>query len=201
VLSIPWVIVSVLYGFAAILAAFAAWFALMFTGRYPEGLYNFVSGFVRFYARFNGWFYLLTDEWPAFNGRPDDSYPIRLAIPAPQEEYSRLKTFFRLIHAIPVLLISYVMNILVQVMGVIALVVLVFTAKLPEWVYKPLRAGTAYQAKACAYFLFLTEEWPPFWTEEADEAPRLGIGTSESLSPETAPTALVEPIPGEGSHS
>ena len=59
--AIPWVIVAALYGFAASIAAFIAWFALVFTGRYPEGLYNFNAGFLRFITRTNGFCWLLTD--------------------------------------------------------------------------------------------------------------------------------------------
>ncbi len=33
---------------------FIAWFALLFTGRYPDGLYNFVAGYIRFANRVNG---------------------------------------------------------------------------------------------------------------------------------------------------
>jgi hypothetical protein len=41
ILSIPWFIVQILWGIIAILAVIVAWFALLFTGRYPPGLYQF----------------------------------------------------------------------------------------------------------------------------------------------------------------
>ena len=61
IVSIPWLIVAALYGFAASFAIFFAWFALVFTGRYPEGLYNFVAGYLRMIIRVNGFYYLATD--------------------------------------------------------------------------------------------------------------------------------------------
>jgi hypothetical protein len=51
IVAIPWFIVAGIYGFVASIAVFIAWFALVFTGRYPEGLYDFVAGYVRLASR------------------------------------------------------------------------------------------------------------------------------------------------------
>ena len=45
IVAIPWQIVQYFYGIAAQIASIIAWFALVFTGRYPEGIYNFNAGF------------------------------------------------------------------------------------------------------------------------------------------------------------
>lgn len=176
IVVIPWHIVGFFYGIAAIVGAIIAWFAIVFTGRYPQGLYEFIAGFARFSARVNSFYYLLTDAWPPFSGEPDDSYPIRLGVAPPLESYSRLKTAFRIIIGIPVYLLLYVMGIVAGVVAFLAWFALVFAAKLPEGFYKPIRAAMAYQAKASAYFLLLTEDYPPFWTEEEEEAPQLEGG-------------------------
>ena len=78
IVLIPWAIVAFFYGIAAYVAVIIAWFALLFTGKYPEGLYDFNAGFLRFAARVNGFGYLLTDEWPPFGGDEDPNYPMRL---------------------------------------------------------------------------------------------------------------------------
>ncbi len=82
IVAIPWLIVASLWGIAAFLAVIVAWFALLFTARYPEGLYNFVAGYVRFSNRVNGFTYLLTDEWPPFDGDEDYDYPVRVSSPS-----------------------------------------------------------------------------------------------------------------------
>jgi Domain of unknown function (DUF4389) len=102
IVVIPWHIVASLFSFAAFIAAFIAWFALVFTGRYPEGLYGFNAKAVRMIARVYGFYFLTTDEYPPFNGDPDDSYPVRVGVAEPKPEYSRMKTLFRLIVGIPV---------------------------------------------------------------------------------------------------
>ncbi len=184
ILVIPWAIVSAFYGLAAVVLAIVAWFAIVFTGRYPEGLYRFNSGFVRFHGRVMGWIYFFTDEWPPFNGQADPDYPVRTQIAEPKVEYSRLKTFFRPIYGIPVLILTYVMQILSQLIGLITWVWMVISAQHPEGLYKPLRAAVSYQVKAYAFWLLLTEDYPPFWTEEDEElagfsgpAPEVGLQT------------------------
>ena len=92
--AIPWVIVAALYSIGASVAAIIAWFAIVFTGRYPEGLYNFNAGFLRMISRVNGFHYLLSDDFPPFNGEEDPAYPVRVGIAPPLDQYSRMKTFF-----------------------------------------------------------------------------------------------------------
>jgi hypothetical protein len=187
--AIPWLIVAMFWGLAAYFAVIIAWFALLFTGRYPEGIYNFNAGFIRFINRVNGFAWLLTDEWPPFDGDDDYDYPVRMLIPKPQAEYSRAKVFFRIILAIPVAILAYIMNIILQLVGIVAWFVMIFTAKLPEGLYKPLRAASAYTAKASAYYFLITEDWPPFWTEESEELPRIEGGTpsTEVVTPPPPP--------------
>ena len=54
IVAIPWIIWIYLYGIAASIAAIIAWFALLFTKRYPESLYGFVSGYVRIATQIGG---------------------------------------------------------------------------------------------------------------------------------------------------
>lgn len=167
IVVIPWMIVAALYGFAATFAIVIAWFALVFTGRYPEGLYNFVAGYIRMISRVNGFYYLATDEWPPFNGEENPSYPLRVGIPPPKPEYSRLKAGFRLIVGIPVLLLSYVQGLIALVIAIIGWFAILFTGTLSEGLFTPLRSALAYQARGTAYFGLLTEDYPPFSLEES----------------------------------
>jgi hypothetical protein len=169
--SIPWQIVVALYGIVAEIAAVIAWFAIVFTGRYPEGLYNFNVGFLRMASRVNGFNYLLTDEWPPFNGEENPQYPIRVGVAAPLDQYSRLKTGLRLIFGIPVYLLAIVQSLILSVCTLIAWFVILFTGRLGEGLFNPMRSASAYLTRAGAYFLLITEDWPPFSLEEGGTAP------------------------------
>ena len=181
--SIPWQIVAALYGFVASFAAFFAWFAIVFTGRYPEGLYNFNAGFLRMASRVNAFNYLLTDDWPPFNGEQEAAYPIRIGVAPPLDSYSRLKTFFRLIVGIPVMILAWVQGLILGVVTLIAWFAILFTGKFPEGLFGPARSASAYLARAGAYFLLLTEDWPPFSLEDGADAPA-GQIPSEAASRE-----------------
>ena len=67
IVAIPWQIVQYLYGIAAQIAAVIAWFAIVFTGRYPRTLFDFVEGVIRWHDRVIGYALLLvTDRYPPF---------------------------------------------------------------------------------------------------------------------------------------
>src|SRR5206468_9921684 len=99
-LAIPHFIVLSLYGIGAFVAVVIAWFALLFTGRWPQGLYDFSAGFLRYYTRVSGYTWLLVDPYPPFSGGEEPSYPVRLNIGPPLHEYNRLKVLLRIFYII-----------------------------------------------------------------------------------------------------
>src|ERR1700684_2477847 len=110
ILAIPVAIWLALYAILAGIAILIAWFAIVFTARYPRGLYDFVAGYTRFLTRVTAYVSLLGDPYPPFGGSDDPAYPVRLQFAGPLEHYSRLKTLFRIILAIPILILRYVME-------------------------------------------------------------------------------------------
>ncbi|HEY8584766.1 MAG TPA: DUF4389 domain-containing protein [Capillimicrobium sp.] len=158
---IPAAIVTMVYGIGAYFAVIAAWFAIVFTGRYPEGLYNFIAGFVRNSTRVSSYMYLVTDAYPPFNGQPDDAYPVRVHIGPPKAEYSRAKAFFRLILAIPAMIIVYALQILAGIMAFLGWFAILFTGKMPKSFQDLLDLSMRYMTRANAYYFLITEEYPP----------------------------------------
>jgi hypothetical protein len=58
-------------GIGAVLVVIAAWFAILFTGRYPKDLFDFVEGVIRWYNRVIGYaMVLVTDRYPPFRLSP-----------------------------------------------------------------------------------------------------------------------------------
>ncbi len=169
--AIPWLIVASIYGFVAEIAAVIAWFAIVFTGKYPQGIYDFNAGYLRMVSRVNGFEYLLTDGWPPFGGDEAPGYPIRVGIAPPLDQYDRLKTGLRLIIGIPVYLLMIVQAIILAVCPLIAWFMILFTGKLPDGLFNPMRSAGAYLTRAGGYFLLLTEDYPPFTYEESGSAP------------------------------
>jgi hypothetical protein len=58
-------------GIGAFFAAIGAWFAILFTGRYPRGLFHFIEGVIRWENRVLGYSVILvTDAYPPFRLGP-----------------------------------------------------------------------------------------------------------------------------------
>jgi Domain of unknown function (DUF4389) len=67
-LAVPHYVVLFFLGIAAVIAIIIAWFAILFTGRYPRSLFNFVVGVLRWSNRVTGYaFLLVTDQYPPFS--------------------------------------------------------------------------------------------------------------------------------------
>jgi len=169
-LAIPLVIWLYIYGLVASIAVVIAWLAIVFTARYPQALYDFVAGYTRLLARFTAYVSLLCDPYPPFSGSDDDAYPVRMRFQGPLERYSRLKTFFRVILAIPIVILRYVMNLLLEAGAVAAWAVILITGKMPRGLFDLMVLANSYMARSDAYLLLLTETYPPFQDEQTRTA-------------------------------
>jgi uncharacterized membrane protein len=70
-LAIPHYIVLIFLDIAAIVIVIIAWFAILFTGRYPRGMFDFVVGVLRWTLRVGAYaFLLVTDRYPPFTLAP-----------------------------------------------------------------------------------------------------------------------------------
>ena len=70
-LAIPHYVVLVFLYIGVLFVVIGAWFAILFTGRYPRGLFDYVEGVIRWHNRVVGYaFILVTDRYPPFRLRP-----------------------------------------------------------------------------------------------------------------------------------
>jgi uncharacterized membrane protein len=71
ILAIPHYIVLLFLDIAAVVVVIIAWFAILFTGRYPRGMFDFVTGVLRWSLRVTAYaFLLVTDRYPPFSLAP-----------------------------------------------------------------------------------------------------------------------------------
>ena len=66
--GIPHGIILALYGVAVGIIQFIAWWAILFTSKYPEGMFEFVVNYMRWTLRVSAYTTYLTDVYPPFNG-------------------------------------------------------------------------------------------------------------------------------------
>ena len=186
-LAIPWFIVATFWGILFIFTHFFAWVAVVILGRYPQWLYEFNSGVVRFTIRTSAWVYLQTDVWPPFSLSDDPSYPIRVNFAPAAERQSRLKAFFRLILVLPVaLVLSYGTSSVQMLAGVIAWLTIVFRGYLPEGVNSMLSFVNSFHARVLGYIAILTDDYPPIGLERA-KAGTQAVAPAPSTEPPAPP--------------
>lgn len=161
ILVIPWAIVAYILEICLFVVWIIAWFALLFTGRWPQGMYDFSVGVLRFLARTQAYLLLLTDDFPTF-GLADDDYAARLVADPPLDQYSRLKVFFRLLYALPALIITYVMSIAAELIAIASWVVIVVTGRQPDGLQNALRFCLSYVIRTYGLLFLVTETYPPF---------------------------------------
>jgi hypothetical protein len=178
ILAIPLAIWLYVYAIVSYVVIVIAWFAIVITGNYPRGLYDFVAGFTRFLARVTAYTALLCDPYPSFGGSDDPAYPVRMRFEGPLDGYSRLKTLLRIVLAIPILILRYVMNLMLEVGAVAAWFVIVITGKMPRGLFDLMVLANSYIARSDAYLALLTETYPPFQDEQTRAA-----GTQGSPAP------------------
>jgi Domain of unknown function (DUF4389) len=186
ILAIPWIIVGIVYYIVASFTHLFAWVAVVILGRYPEGLYNLNAGFVRYFVRTSAWVYLQTDEWPPFGISDDPSYPIRVNVAPRAERQSRLTAFFRIILALPMLIVSYAVGYVHQWIAVIAWLTIVFRGYLPEQLNTAMTFCNGFYARVYGYLALLTDEYPPIGIEKANGAGNLA---ARPAAPPHAPPA------------
>lgn len=102
-LAIPHLVWLTLWGFAAFVVAFILWLAILIEGKAPEILHDFVAGYIRYALHVGAYVFLAADPYPGFRGRP--GYPVDVEIDPPERQ-SRWTGFFRLLLALPALLLA-----------------------------------------------------------------------------------------------
>ena len=158
-LAIPHLIWVSLWGVAVVFAVIVSWFATLFAGETPAGLHSFIARWLRYSTHVRAYLYLVADPFPDFMG--DGGYPIDLHVtgPAPQR---RVVTGFRIILAIPVLIVSAVLDYLAQALAVISWFVAIFTGRVPQGVRNLAAWCSKFTGQTYAYALLLTDRYPSF---------------------------------------
>lgn len=148
-------LVSVVAGFAA----FLAWFAILFTGRHPDGLWKLAVFYMRWRVKATAYLTLLRDEYPPFG---DGAYPADLDVSRPPAPRDRLTVFFRLFLALPHLLVLWFLGIVWAFTTAVAWAVILLTGRYPETLYGFAIGVLAWTARVECYLLLLRDEYPPF---------------------------------------
>jgi hypothetical protein len=157
-LAIPHFVVLTLWSFVMTVLAVVNWFAALFGGRLPDRLHELTERFVRYLTHVYAYVHLVADPFPPFAGRAG-TYPIDLEVEPPLLQ-SRWKVFFRLVLAIPALILASVLGSLLQVLAFVGWFYALATGRMSEGIRDLAAYALRYQAQTAGYALLLTERYP-----------------------------------------
>jgi hypothetical protein len=165
-LAIPHYLVLFFLFIGVLFAKIVAFFAVLFTGRYPEGIFTFVTGVLRWSWNVQAYVLLLTDKYPPFALDPAPTYPAQLKIAYPAEGVNRWRPLVHWLLIIPYAIVAGVLARLAGIVAFIGVFVILFTKDLPEGMFKLILVPHRWQYRATAYLLFMVTRYPPFaWDE------------------------------------
>ena len=157
-LAVPHVIVVYVLGIAAWVISVVAWFAILFTGRYPRDLWDFAFRYLRWYVYLITYLALLRDEYPPFGDGP---YPVALQLGYPGRQ-NRLTVFFRLLMALPAAIVLGLVQYAWFVIWVLGWFAILLTGRHPEGLWRFSQGVARWTIRYNAYVLLLTDAYPPF---------------------------------------
>jgi hypothetical protein len=164
-LAIPHYFVLIFVGIGAFFALIGGFFAVLFTGRWPVGLFEFLAGTVRWSYRVTAYVFLLTDRYPPFSLGEEPDYPVRVRIDYP-EHVDNWRPLVHWLLVIPYLLVA---GVLVWVAGVVAFIgifVILFTKDLPEGMFSLIAIPLRWQVRGHVYAYWMVDRYPPFSWED-----------------------------------
>ncbi len=182
-LGIPHYIILVFLWIAFVVVSIIAFFAILFTAKYPRGLFNFNAGVLRWSWRVGFYSYhaLGTDKYPPFTLASVDDYPADLQIEYPENLSRGLVLVKWWLLAIPhYIVISFFLGGwrgwdsgswsagngegagLVFLLAIFAVVVVLFTGKYPKDIFKFVVGMNRWAYRVVAYAALMTDEYPPF---------------------------------------
>lgn len=165
---IPHLIALYLLLVAAQILTVLAWFAILFTGRYPRAFFPFTSGVLRWASNAMAYASLLRDEYPPFGWEPGE-YPLELDIPYADRQ-SRRRLFVRGAAILPNIVVFWFVQIAWFVTTVIAWFAVLFTARYPRGLFRFSAGVMRWYNRQAAYLFLLRDEYPPY-SVNADARP------------------------------
>ena len=159
-LAIPHFLILYALSIVSALITFIAFFAILFTTRYPEGMFKFAVGIARWQANVSAYVSLLRDEYPPFSFDAGQ-YPVVFDIAYPGT-LSRWMIFVKWLLVIPNAIVYLALLIASWVTTMIAWFAILFTGSYPRALFDFAVGVQRWGTRANAYSNLMTDNYPPF---------------------------------------
>jgi hypothetical protein len=208
-LVIPHFVVLFFLWIAFVVLTVVALFAILFTGRYPRGIFDFNVGVLRWSWRVGFYSHsaLGTDRYPPFTLADVLDYPARLDVAYPQSLSRGLVLVKWWLLALPHYVVVAVFaggawagwnaanddsgwtsgGGLIGLLVLIAGVVLLFTRRYPKGIFDFVLGMNRWVYRVAVYAALMTDAYPPFRLDMGSHEPVPGTAASDGIGPEPAP--------------
>jgi hypothetical protein len=159
-LAIPHFVVLYALALAAAVVQFIAFFAILFTARYPQGMFNFVVGVYRWQYNVSAYVSLLRDEYPPFSMDPA-KYPVTYEVDYP-ERLNRWLVLIKWLLILPNAIVYLLFAIAAYFVLIAAWFAILFTGKYPQSLFDFSVGVMRWGARVNAYTSLMTDKYPPF---------------------------------------
>ena len=169
-LAIPHIIALLFLWIAFLVLTVVAFFSILFTGRYPRGIFDFNVGVLRWTWRvgFYGYSALATDRYPPFSLSSRD-YPANLEVEYPEQLSKGLVLIKWWLLAIPHYVVVGGLNAgeigLTSVLAIFGAVGLLFNGRYPRDIFELVLGFNRWTLRVVAYASLMTDRYPPFRLE------------------------------------
>ena len=164
ILVIPHLIALLVMSILAGVINFFAWWAILFTGKYPRGLFDFYVNVLRWGLNVNVYETMMRDEYPAFSGEDGRYRAVTYTVDYP-ERLSRLLNnipYLKVILLIPHFIVLIFLAIGWLVVNFIVWWAILFTGTYPRGLFDYSVGVFRWSARVNAYAAMLTDSYPPF---------------------------------------
>lgn len=148
-----------LIGAVVVFLAVVSWFTLVFAGTHIAGIRQLTLYYMRWRVRALAYLLLLEDRYPPFG---DGTYPATLAVVDPPLPRPRLTVAFRILLAIPQMIVLAFVLLAWYLTTVVAWFSILFTGAYPRGLYDFGVGALRWRLRLDAYLLFVVDEYPPF---------------------------------------
>lgn len=157
-LAIPHLAWLAIWGIAAYGGVIVSWLIQVVAGRPHAGIHRFLSTYLRYMTQVYAYTFLLAEPYPEFDGR-EGAYPVELSIAGPQRQ-DRLTIAFRLVLAVPALIVASAYAGVAIVAVVLGWFVVLVRGEMPLGLRNATALWLRYNLQTIGYFFLLTEQYP-----------------------------------------